>query len=528
MSGSESRECQYSGDWTDEQPTCEPLSSWSSCGATACTTNEPGVYSACMDASWLHHTDDDASWLTVELRREIDPLPEGYEHWLGFGFSRSGKMCGSDLTTAFFSLKDGRLLVEDRFGNASGRPEVDIDQNQVQYATGSVEDGVMLVRFSRFLDGDDVDDVGNLAEDPAFFIMATGVVVPDPGKPDSHGRLMYHDTASWSSPSVVKNFTGCVGCPPLFNQTANGIVRHPRPSLLVTGAVAEYECQAGQLIGNKTRVCQQNGSWTGDDPLCAIPCFPRVAPADGSVVVDISDTDTGSFLGDIATFSCNSNFSLCGNESITCEASGLWSSPDAVCLLFCDVQEVYFGNGTFNTCIDYTLARENKPLIAYPLELNTSKLGSKGWKQVEVTLSQMSSETNEEIRRSVSKAVRDGRITADEGRDVAIGVAETSNIGFQGQNTAKYTFERHDGQFVDLKSFMLTLFYFHFSPEDFETRLIQILVTDIYGVKSPVVAICVNHVGINDDSPDVQSNITELNFTEGSAPQLIQQISNDH
>ena len=83
----------------------------------------------CLNASWISHEDDgNGAWLTVELRHRVDDvLPPGYGVWIGFGFSHSGTMCGSDLTTAYVSLSDGRLRVEDRYGNASGRPVI-IDQ----------------------------------------------------------------------------------------------------------------------------------------------------------------------------------------------------------------------------------------------------------------------------------------------------------------------------------------------------------------------------------------------------------------
>ena len=180
-------------------------------------------------------------------------------------------MCGSDLTTAYVSLSDGRLRVEDRYGNASGRPVIDDDQSQVRFATGRYEDGDFVVQFSRYLDTDDAQDVVDLRANASYFLVATGVVVPDPAGVYVHGRLMYHDTASWKSPGVVNDFAQCIGCPPLVNETENRYVSHPRPMLLTAGAVAKYECIApgSELFGNDTRVCLPNGTWTGSEPLCA-------------------------------------------------------------------------------------------------------------------------------------------------------------------------------------------------------------------------------------------------------------------
>ena len=35
------------------------------------------------------------------------------------------------------------------------------------------------------------------------------------------------------------------------------------------GSIATYTCDAGyNLIGNVQRMCQGNGSWSGDEPVC--------------------------------------------------------------------------------------------------------------------------------------------------------------------------------------------------------------------------------------------------------------------
>ena len=47
---------------------------------------------------------------------------------------------------------------------------------------------------------------------------------------------------------------------------ANGDVNQPGNSV---GTVARYTCKDGfELIGNKTRTCQEDGEWSGTDPTC--------------------------------------------------------------------------------------------------------------------------------------------------------------------------------------------------------------------------------------------------------------------
>ena len=52
---------------------------------------------------------------------------------------------------------------------------------------------------------------------------------------------------------------------------ANGDVNQPGNSV---GTVASYACNDGfQLIGDKTRTCEEDGEWSGTDPTCKCECI---------------------------------------------------------------------------------------------------------------------------------------------------------------------------------------------------------------------------------------------------------------
>ena len=57
-------------------------------------------------------------------------------------------------------------------------------------------------------------------------------------------------------------------CPSLTNIT-NGMVETLHG--LSTGQIATYTCNPGyDIIGDLTRTCQENGSWSGSEPFCQI------------------------------------------------------------------------------------------------------------------------------------------------------------------------------------------------------------------------------------------------------------------
>ena len=59
-----------------------------------------------------------------------------------------------------------------------------------------------------------------------------------------------------------------VDCPSLTNIT-NGMVETLDD--LSTGQNATYTCHPGyDIIGYLTRTCQENGSWSGSEPVCQI------------------------------------------------------------------------------------------------------------------------------------------------------------------------------------------------------------------------------------------------------------------
>ena len=54
-------------------------------------------------------------------------------------------------------------------------------------------------------------------------------------------------------------------------QSANGTVTYNTSGALTSGTVATYSCEDGyELVGEETRICLVDGTWTGAEPECEV------------------------------------------------------------------------------------------------------------------------------------------------------------------------------------------------------------------------------------------------------------------
>ncbi len=118
------------------------------------------------------------------------------------------------------------------------------------------------------------------------------------------------------------------------------------PAGTTFGGTATYSCSAGySLVGETTRTCQASGVWSGSAPTCApVDCGGLPNPGNGTVA-----TPAGTEFGATATYSCSSGFTLVGTDTRTCEASGRWSGAAPTCSEVDCGSLAAPGNGTVNT-----------------------------------------------------------------------------------------------------------------------------------------------------------------------------------
>ncbi|XP_064225865.1 CUB and sushi domain-containing protein 1 [Aotus nancymaae] len=100
--------------------------------------------------------------------------------------------------------------------------------------------------------------------------------------------------------------------------------------LFTYGAIVHYSCRGSQsLVGNSTRVCQEDSRWSGSLPHCTGNnpgfCGDPGTPAHGSRLGD--EFKTKSLL----RFSCEMGHQLRGSPERTCLLNGSWSGLQPVC-----------------------------------------------------------------------------------------------------------------------------------------------------------------------------------------------------
>ena len=80
-----------------------------------------------------------------------------------------------------------------------------------------------------------------------------------------------------------KNFLLCI-INMLSNTVDCGDLSHPINGTVslantVLNSTATYTCEPGNsLVGNRTRVCQDDGLWTGSAPICLSMCVAKFSP----------------------------------------------------------------------------------------------------------------------------------------------------------------------------------------------------------------------------------------------------------
>ncbi|XP_035691423.1 P-selectin-like [Branchiostoma floridae] len=116
--------------------------------------------------------------------------------------------------------------------------------------------------------------------------------------------------------------TCAAGLCPTLTPPTNGAVSGSNS----LGDVATFTCNSGyNLVGGSTRTCQTDLTWSGSSPTCtAVQCPVLTAPTNGGV-------SGGNSYGDVATFTCDSGYSLSGSATLTCQADTTWDGVSPTC-----------------------------------------------------------------------------------------------------------------------------------------------------------------------------------------------------
>ncbi|CAM4680957.1 unnamed protein product [Lepidochelys olivacea] len=148
----------------------------------------------------------------------------------------------------------------------------------------------------------------------------------DPGYTLNGSRqIQCRDEGIWDPPVPACTQTTCVS-PEVEHGRTNGVQRAYRPRDMVV-----FECDAGYtLSGSAETECQDDGRWDPRVPTCerTVQCVSPPAIANGKPSGQALAVFTS---GMSVNYSCEPGYSVTGQASIYCTASGTWSSPPPRC-----------------------------------------------------------------------------------------------------------------------------------------------------------------------------------------------------
>ncbi|XP_064386674.1 sushi, von Willebrand factor type A, EGF and pentraxin domain-containing protein 1-like [Halichondria panicea] len=120
--------------------------------------------------------------------------------------------------------------------------------------------------------------------------------------------------------------------------------------------VATFSCDTGYTLnGGATKICESDGMWSGLDPVCQRICSDLPSLTNGMISYSGAGSANNRPVDTVATFSCDTGYTLNGGTTKTCESDGMWSGLDPVCQRICSDLPLltngmisYFGTGSAN------------------------------------------------------------------------------------------------------------------------------------------------------------------------------------
>ncbi|CAH2318621.1 Hypothetical predicted protein [Pelobates cultripes] len=148
-------------------------------------------------------------------------------------------------------------------------------------------------------------------------------------------------TGTWSSAEPQCKVQVC----PVPNSISNGTFDLKKTQYIYQDSV-KYTCNAGFiLVGVDTISCTATGTWSSAEPQCKV----QVCPVPNSISNGTFDLKKTQYIyQDSVKYTCNTGFILVGVDTISCTATGTWSSAEPQC----KVQVCPFPNSVSNGIFD--------------------------------------------------------------------------------------------------------------------------------------------------------------------------------
>lgn len=131
---------------------------------------------------------------------------------------------------------------------------------------------------------------------------------------------------TWSGPEPLCRRVDCGALDPI----KFGEVTYNKTTY---GAVSLYTCNLGYtLSGEQERVCQSDGLWTEQEPICEPQrCGDEKSTIDNGLV-----TSNGSVFGDVIMYQCHKGYILRGAQFRWCSENSTWTGEAPFCdIVYC-------------------------------------------------------------------------------------------------------------------------------------------------------------------------------------------------
>ncbi|XP_064397052.1 sushi, von Willebrand factor type A, EGF and pentraxin domain-containing protein 1-like isoform X2 [Halichondria panicea] len=162
-------------------------------------------------------------------------------------------------------------------------------------------------------------------------------------------------TGLWSGPVPSCIIEDCGPPPAISDGTVDS-----------TGTVylseAAYSCETGfrvQPLASSVRVCEVGGVWSGENGACQpVDCGSLSNPTNGMVSLD------STLRGSVAAYSCQDNYTLEGVALLVCMDNGEWSEEEPLCE---DTDECTLGHDCDQVCTNTEGGYECSCAVGYRL-----------------------------------------------------------------------------------------------------------------------------------------------------------------
>ncbi|XP_064388229.1 sushi, von Willebrand factor type A, EGF and pentraxin domain-containing protein 1-like [Halichondria panicea] len=350
LSGSATVTCEASGGWST-RPTCEVIS----CGPlpsisngspdipTSTTFGGTGTYSCntgyVLLSSATVNCEGSGGWSTRPSCDVIScgPLPSIFNGSPGTPTSTKFRGTGTYSCNTGYVLSGSATVTCEASGGWSTRPSCDV---------------ISCGPLPSISNGSTDTPTSTTFRGTGTYSCNTGYVL------SGSATVNCEVSGGWSTRPTCE----VISCGPLPS-ISNG--SPDTPTKTTFGGTGTYSCNTGYVLsGSATVTCEASGGWS-TRPTCEIvSCGSLPSISNGS-----PDTPTSTTFGGTGTYSCNTGYVLSGSATVTCEASGGWSTRPTCEIVSCGslpsisngspdtpTSTTFGGTGTYSCNTGYVLS----------------------------------------------------------------------------------------------------------------------------------------------------------------------------